>query len=483
MTRRTLIPTVLATLTLLHGQSSSAPFPQTIQTILEATTPIQTPANHRLPLLLWPAHAGVVNDPDLQKEIVLALHSRGISAIASWNPEDFTNSLHQSLQLARIQHALNLPVIVNANNCMHGFFNGSPETAHLDSNHQPFFEESIPGKIGCPFRIQHRYKIVQEQTAQFVRAYHENQLPLDLVFGDWEIDGPLEINESHLSAQRCEICRSKIPHIENFASFQNAVRAQRNHATRTCYAEPILALYPKALIGNYGVYPNNGYRYWYDYFEHPSNTHTSIREQNATYRTWPNDFNDTSYTLAMPVVYPWARIYNNYTFPNPDYRWFYNMLLVGSNALQHTPPSTPLVPFVHYHTVFDPLPPNPEIPQLSKETYQELLWHLLLRGADSLFLWCTTDQNPTEIQLVHKVWSDSLQYQTFLELGQPISHAAPHTPDSVISGLQLEHQVLIRRTDFTPPPHHPITLTLDTQTLTVPPTPTPNTCIVLNLKQ
>jgi hypothetical protein len=480
MTRRLLTTTLLTILTLLPRQTSSAPLPQTIQTILESTQPLRTQPNHRLPLLLWPAHAALVEDPDLQKEIVLALHSRGISAIASWNPSDFTNSLHQSLQLARIQHELNLPVIVNANSCMHGFFNGSPETAHLDPNHQPFFEESIPGKIGCPFRLQHRYTIVQEQTAQFVRAYHENQLPLDLVFGDWEIDGPLEINESHKSALRCQACRQHIPNIEDFASFQKAVRAERNRATRTCYAEPILALYPKALVGNYGIYPNNGHRYWYDYFEQPSETHPSIREHNATYRTWPNDFNDTSYTMAMPVTYPWARIYESYPFPNADYRWFYNMLLVASNASQHTPPSTPLIPFVHYHTVFDPLPPNANTPQMSRHAYTELLWHLLLRGADSLFLWCTTEQSPTEIQLVHKVWSDSLQYEEFLNSGHPISHTVPNPPTPVISGLRLNNRVLIRRTDFNPPPHHPVNLTIGNHTVNIP--PSPNTCLILNLE-
>ena len=60
-------------------------------------------------------------------------------------------------------------------------------------------------------------------------------------------------------------------------------------------------------------------------------------DQRAKYREWANEFDDTGYTFSMPVVYTWYPTFHWYDFEDTDYRWFYNMLKVGSNAGRHTP--------------------------------------------------------------------------------------------------------------------------------------------------
>jgi hypothetical protein len=150
----------------------------------------------------------------------------------------------------------------------------------------------------------------------------------------------------------------------------------------------------------------------------------------------------------MPVVYTWYPTYQWYDFDDPDYRWFYNMLLVATSAGKHTPAGTPVVSFVHWHTTAPPENPDPNVKQFSRECYQELLWHMLLRGTDTFFLWCPRDEDAVEIKLVHEVYAEAQQYGEFLEKGTPIDFRVPKRPAPVVSGLRLGNRVLVRRTDF-----------------------------------
>lgn len=260
-------------------------FPTEVHTILDQTKPLTHARRDRLPLLLWPAHTAVVEDEAAQRRIIRELDSRGVAVLATWDPSRKQESLTASMRVARIQQELDLPVCVNANACMYGFFNGDASTAYVDEHGETFFDPSIlGGRIGCPFRIDHQYASIKKKVNFFVEAYKDTNLPLDFVFGDWEIDGPLEINRAWESAKRCAIARERIPEIDDFRAFQKAVRDKRSEATQVCYSEQILSTFPDALIGNYGVYPNDGYRYWYDYFEVFVDYHPHKMEQRAPYR-------------------------------------------------------------------------------------------------------------------------------------------------------------------------------------------------------
>jgi hypothetical protein len=88
------------------------------------------------------------------------------------------------------------------------------------------------------------------------------------------------------------------------------------------------------------------------------------------------------------------------------------------------------------------------VKQLSAEKYQELLWHLLLRGHDGLFLWSPKDEALEESRHVHQVYRDSHTYREFLLDGRPVTFAVPDEPGPVVSALKLGSRLLVRRTDF-----------------------------------
>ena len=197
------------------------------------------------------------------------------------------------------------------------------------------------------------------------------------------------------------------------------------------------------------MYPHDGFRYWYDYFEEYIEGQPCRRDQGARYRVWFHEFPLTGYTFAMPTVYTWYPTFHWYDFEPADYRWFYNMLLVGTNAGRNTPREIPIISFVHWHTTSPPEHSDPAVTQFSEEKYRELLWHLLLRGHDTFFLWCPAEEAAKEISLLHPVYAEAQEFGKFLEQGTPISFDVPREPGPVVSGLRLGDRVLIRRTDFT----------------------------------
>ncbi len=431
------------------AENKATKWPSHIQVVLDATQPLKYDRGKRLPLYLWQAmDPGQLNEKVVEG-LVKELDKRGIGLISSWNPGDRERSLAQSLMVAKVQKKLNLRVNINATNCLYSFFNGDEQTAHIDDEDRPFWDESFgKQKMGCPFALDFRRPHIQEQVEYFVKAFKKADLDIDFVFADWEIDGPIEFNKAQAASKRCKRCRENINDIDDFEEFQRVLRRLRCKLQRENYAEPIKLNFPRALVGNYGVYPHNGYRYWYDYYEYYVDGQPYQADQRARYRKWYNEFAESGYTFAMPVVYTWRRIFEWYDYVNTDYRWFYNMLLVASNAGRHTPAEIPIISFVHWHTI-EPKPSTSTAKQFSEDKYQELLWHMLLRGTDTFFLWCRKEEAAKEIQLVHQVYAEAQQYGEFLTDGKPINFSVPKQPGTVVSGLQLGDRVLVRRTDFT----------------------------------
>jgi hypothetical protein len=302
--------------------------------------------------------------------------------------------------------------------------------------------------MGCPFALAGRVPVIRERVEFFLGGYAKAGVAIDFVFADWEIDGPLEWNDAWSNSQKCQRCRSRIKGLSDFRQFQRQVRAIRSELQRKVFAQPVRSRFPGALVGNYGVYPHGGHRYWYDYYERIPQGAPFLTDQKARYREWAHEFDSCRYTMAMPVVYTWYPIYNWYNFSNTDYRWFYNGLLVGSNSGKRTKRTTPIVTFVHRNTTAPPLDADPGVKPLSPELYQELLWHLLLRGHDGFFLWCLAGELGEETRLVHEVYSASLAYREFLDHGEPVTFEVPKLPGPVVSGLRVGNRVLIRRTDF-----------------------------------
>ncbi len=423
--------------------------PERIRIILENTQPLKWLRGNRLPLFLWQAMDVDTGDDAETESIIRQLDDRGIGTFSTWNPRDQDQSLAKGLRVGTIQKRLGSPININANLCTYSFFNGDFRTAYIDENGDLFFDSSFSKdhKMGCPFALDFRKPEMKRQVEVFVNAYKESDLKIDFVFADWEIDGPIEWNGAWEASKRCQRCRDHIPQISNFTEFQSMLRKKRSELQRDMLADTVQYYFPNALVGNYGVYPHDGYRYWYDYFEKFVEGAPHKCDQKAKYRQWFDEFPLTNYTFAMPVVYTWDTIPTWYDFESVDYRWFYNMLLVGSNAGKYTPGDLPIVTFVHWHTVA--VTQNEGIvEQFSRNKYQELIWHLLLRRHDGLFVWCPQHEAELEIKLVHQIYAESLQYRKFLEYGSPITFDVPSQQGPVISGLKLGNRLLVRRTDF-----------------------------------
>lgn len=461
---------------------SPAATPSPLDVVLEHTRPLCFPRGDRLPLYLWPVIDLDASDEARLSGQLRALDERGIAAISSWNPAAREQTLAAGKRVGRIQQRLRLPIAIHASAALSAFCNGAPETAHVDDQGRPFFDESFGQgvKMGCPFALDHRKAAIRGAVEDFAQAYRQAGLDVSMLFVDWEIDGPIEWNGAWASSKRCRRCREQIPNIGDFSAFQAALRRKRAELERKVLAEPARLAFPRVLVGNYGVTPHDGYRYWYDYFETFVEGAPYRLDGRARYRKWFDEFPLTGYTMAMPVVYTWYATPTWYDFGNLDYRWFYNLLLEGSSVGRHTPRDVPLVTFVHWHTTAPPPNPDPAVRQFSARHYQELLWHLLLRGHDTFFVWCLRDETAKEVELVHEVYRAALEYAPYLDQGEPVNFEVPRQPGPVVSGLRLGGTVLVRRTDFEDHPA-PLRLTVDNRTLEVP--VAPGRCQILCLPQ
>ena len=444
----------------LHASDT---LPANLRVVLDATQPVSHSRAGRLPLYVLPISGSLQGISDeLTSEALRQLDHRAIGYSVEWRHTEFERSLREGLRIARLQKQLGQPVAVNANSCLYSFFDGSEDTLHIDGAGNRFADTSLGGKLGCPFAIEHRVPVIKERVEKFLRGYRDAGIEIDFIFADWEIDGPIEWNDSWATHQQCVVCQSKIRNIDDFRSFQSTLRGIRSRIQREAFGDNVTAYFPNSLVGNYGTYPHNGQRYWYDYFEKEPGDGVPVElDQRAKYREWVHEFDDTGYTFSMPVVYTWYPTFQWYEFADVDYRWFYNMLKVGSNAGQHTPANVPSIPFVHWHTTAPPKNVDPAVKQFSREKYRELLWHLLLRGHDTFFLWCMSNELEEEIKLVHSVYAESLEHNGFIQRGTPVSFDVPSAPGSVISGLQLGQRALVRRTDFADASPQPIQLALE----------------------
>lgn len=451
-----------------------------IQVVLDNTTTLEYDRGTRLPLYLWPSTGNWDLSPYAAEQLVIELDKRGVGLVTSWDTKDSSKLISQCLIVAHAQKKLGQHVNIEATDLMYSFFNGDERTAHIDKNGKPFFDDSF-GKenMGCPFAIDFRKKEIRDRFEFFLKKYNDEGLTVDFIFTDWEIDGPLEVNRAFEASKKCTRCFEHLGKDFTYEDLQKQLREMRSYLQYYSYAEPVLSRFPHALVGNYAVYPNDGFRYWYDYFEYYDEGQPYKADQRAKYRKWYNDFPTTGYTYAMPVSYTWDPTYTWYDFDNSDYRWFYNMLLVASNAGKSTPQNIPIVSFVHWNTVFVTGKVDTTIKQMSKESYQELLWHMLLRGTDTFYLWAQRSEFPEEVRLVHEVYAAAQQFGDFLDHGQPITFDVPDAPGTVISGLIMGDHLLIRRTDFSTN-HEAVEIMAGTKVVTV--EYAPGVCKILTLE-
>jgi hypothetical protein len=437
--------------TFSQEDSGKVEWPEDIQIILDNTKPLEYPRDQRLPLYLWPAVGSIEFNSKTTPNLLKELDARGIGLVYSWNKNDVNKSIKNAINVAKVQSYLGQPVNIDASYMLHSLFDGDESTAHIDESGNRFFDDSFgkDHKMGCPFTLNRRKREIRKRVEPFVKAYKDYGVKIDFVFTDWEIDGPTSANGSFFASHKCTRCRKYLGDGFTYSSFQKTMRDMRAYIQNYFFSNPVLTHFPHALVGNYSDYPCVGYRYWYDHYEYLADWQPYKNDQHAKYRKWYNNFSGTGFTMAMPVVYPWGNIYGWYDYEDTDYRWFYNMLLVGSNAGGHTAQSIPMISFVHWNPILAvKMIKDKNVTPMSKDAYKELLWHLLLRGIDTFFMWASRKQYPDEVRLVHEVYAAAQQYGNFLENGMPINFNVPDKPGPVISGLALGNKILVRRTNF-----------------------------------
>ncbi|MFZ4394383.1 MAG: hypothetical protein ACOYOU_02010 [Kiritimatiellia bacterium] len=429
-----------------------------LATLLEATPPLSRPLGNRPPLFTWSPELPA-NASDAQIETALrALQARGLSLFLRWQP-NLSNTLTQVQRVAAIQKKLGMPVAVDATPISHGLFHKGDRGSHLDASGKPFRGSGLGWNPGCPFGAQPLNEEVRARFEGYAKAHQATGAVLDYWISDWELDGPNEWKQSWAMARKCVTCRTQIPDIDtNFAAYQAAVRSLRSGMQRENFVKPVQAQFPAVRIGNYAMNPHDGFRYYWDYYEEDAFGKPNLtegipyrREQGAYYRPWwRGEFGSSGYTLAAPVVYAWYHLFLNYSFTNTDYRWFYGMLLEGTSAGRSTPADTLLVPFLHGRPIGAPdkaAQRPPDFAELREATYKELVWHLLLRGADSFILWAPGDE-AREMKPLHAVYAESLEYPDFFERGTPVAFDLPEQPGVVVSAMKWQDKLLVRRTDF-----------------------------------
>ena len=103
-----------------------------ITAVIENTPELQFPRGERIPIRASRLEQWLPEDNAEALEVLRKLDARGLALNAQWNPSPKRKeqSLAFALRLARLQKQLGLEIGVNANACMHSFFNGEESTLH-----------------------------------------------------------------------------------------------------------------------------------------------------------------------------------------------------------------------------------------------------------------------------------------------------------------------------------------------------------------
>jgi len=212
---------------------------------LRETKPLKHALGRQSQLYVWPAGNLQGDNAEIDRDL-RSLTDRGIAAYSLWTPgTGQQSSLVRSLRLGAMQKRMGPRANVSATDC---------------------------AKTWVPVQPS------REHTGRFR-------------FTNWEIDMPIGWNEGWNAARKCVRRREHIPDVDNFESFQKAYRAVRSEIQREFYNGVVLKSYPNAPVGNYGVYPNDGRRYWYDYCEtEPGEGVSVLNDQRAKYRPWVSEF-------------------------------------------------------------------------------------------------------------------------------------------------------------------------------------------------
>ena len=234
--------------------------------------------------------------------------------------------------------------------------------------------------------------------------------------------------------------------LDSETSFIQYVYALRSRVLSEAMADPVLAVFPPALVGNYDEWVSSKQIPYLANGGEALPPRTLGRLNMVTPRVYASPWYLHAYFCDVESVTP----------EQADPVYFNLLLNTLSTTNANQQPGQVSVPFVARDDPFDPLRKGdkPFGPGMSHAPYRELIRHALLRGTDGFYLYAlgfpgsgvpTADAFGT-IEDTRSVYDDLLAYREFLDQGQVMTYQTrdPHYRGPVWSGLRLKGQCLVR---------------------------------------
>ena len=431
----------------------------TMDSLTAAVQPMQHPLGGRLPLLIW-------NYP-----ILLASHlgdARADGSLAKWLKLAADRGLALPVQVgwcndaageraeAETTRDLGLPLYLcvdempGGNAGLYGgtkLFPLGPWAGHPHVHRWPCLPLANPSVAATGDRA-------------LMEQYRAAGLTVAGVFYDWE-GFPHPWNGVYDAQRTCPRCAAHYPPgaLDSEASFIQYVYGLRSRVLSAALADPVRAVFPRALVGNYDEWVSSAR---VPYLANGGETlpPRSLGQMNA----------------IMPRVYasPW---YLHQFFPEPtplppsrggrgvsgpvtqeqaDPVYFNLLLNTISTTNANKQPGQVSVPYLARDDPFDPLQEGDQRfgPGMSHAYYRELVWQALLRGTDGFYLYALgfpssgvpTGEAWATIEDTRAVYDRVLAYRDLLDHGRVLTYQthAPLYRGAVWSGLRGKDRCLLR---------------------------------------
>jgi hypothetical protein len=230
--------------------------------------------------------------------------------------------------------------------------------------------------------------------------------------------------------------------LDNFESFKQYTCQLRARMFSEAAADPIHAMFPGALAGNYGDFAS-------------SQACPFVEPGGAIYP--PRDIGRMD--ALMPSAYANTNLLPRYFKPEDiptqekvDRIYFPLLLRTVSTCNANKQPGKVSIPYL---SRFCPDNPDPRLHfGMSRGLYRELLRHVWMRGTDSVYAFnlgfpgsgVSAELSLESLEDQRATLDELLAYREFVDRGKPMNFATPTSVDAPVvwSGLQLDNRCLVR---------------------------------------
>jgi hypothetical protein len=259
------------------------------------------------------------------------------------------------------------------------------------------------------------------------------------VKGVWfDYEGEPKPSRAAWAIQKSSVtCRDRYPSdvLDDYDRWSDFIYNLRSRILSEAVADPIHELFPAAIVGNYNETASSTAK--------PFVATNGNRVGNRTIG---------ALTAQMPIVYADNRLLG-VSFPGAsisqeraDEFYFPRMLRAASSSFANAQSGKLNVPYISRYV--PARESNGQMVGLSQGLYRELLRHVLLRGADGLFIFnistMARDDALDGIADSVAVYDEMLAYSDILTGGTPLDFSTPEWPGAVWSGVRGTDRALIR---------------------------------------